>query len=78
MKRFLPFLLVAVLAVVVSFSATAQGCSMCAGVTETSTQAGASAAAGINKGVMYIFMMPYLIIGTIWFFWWRAKKKATA
>ena len=78
MKRFLPFLLVLVLVAVAFLSGSAQGCSMCSGVTETSTQAGASAAAGINKGVMYIFMMPYLIIGTIWFFWWRAKKKATA
>lgn len=51
---------------------------MCQGTVETSTDAGSSVALGINKGVLYIFMMPYLIIATIGYFWWRAKKKAEA
>lgn len=51
---------------------------MCAATAESSRSAGSSAAEGLNKGVLYIFMMPYLILGTIGFFWWRARKKAQA
>ena len=51
-------------------------CAMCAATAESSRAAGSSAAEGLNKGVLYIFMMPYLILGTIGFFWWRARKKS--
>jgi hypothetical protein len=51
-------------------------CAMCAGQVETAHSAGSSVAEGVNKGVLYIFMMPYLITGTIAYFWWRTRKKA--
>ncbi|MCS6818322.1 MAG: hypothetical protein RMJ53_00770 [Chitinophagales bacterium] len=51
---------------------------MCKASAESSLQGGSSAAAGINKGVLYMFVTPYIIAGTIAFFWWRAKKKAEA
>jgi hypothetical protein len=51
---------------------------MCAGTVESTRGAGASTAEGVNKGVLYIFMMPYLIVGTIFYFWWRARKKVQA
>ena len=53
-------------------------CAMCQATAETSRDAGASVADGINKGVLYRFFMPYLVIGTIGYFWWRARKKAQA
>ncbi len=53
-------------------------CAMCQATAETSRDAGASVADGINKGVLYLFFMPYLVIGTIGYFWWRARKKAQA
>lgn len=51
---------------------------MCTATAESSRDAGSSVAESINKGVLYIFMMPYLIIATVGYFWWRAKKKAEA
>ena len=51
-------------------------CSMCQATAESSRDAGSSNSDGINKGVMYLFFTPYLIIGTVGYFWWRARKKA--
>jgi hypothetical protein len=51
-------------------------CAMCKASAESSLESGSSAAAGINKGVLYLFLTPYLVGGTIAFFWWKAKRKA--
>jgi hypothetical protein len=47
---------------------------MCAGTVESAHGSGSSVAEGVNKGVLYIFMMPYLIIATLGYFWWRGRK----
>jgi hypothetical protein len=75
MKRYLPYLFIFSLMVLAFFNADAQ-CAMCQATAETSMDAGSSAAEGINKGVMYLFFMPWIILGTITYFWWRAQKKA--
>lgn len=64
-----------VLCSVFSIDANAQ-CAMCQATAESSRGAGSSVADGINKGVMYLFFTPYLVIGTIGFIWWRARRKA--
>lgn len=63
------------LCLLLSIDANAQ-CAMCQATAETSRGAGSSVADGINKGVMYLFFTPYLIIGGIGFIWWRARRKA--
>lgn len=78
MKRcFLLLVFVLVLVVLMPMDTAAQ-CAMCQATAESSREAGSTVAEGLNKGVLYIFMMPYLILGTIGFFWWRARKKAQA
>lgn len=76
MKKWLPFLIVIVMICLANVAAAQ--CAMCQATAETSRDAGASVADGINKGVLYLFFMPYLVIGTIGYFWWRARKKAQA
>lgn len=73
--KYLPFILIAAIVLLSVFSGHAQ-CSMCQATAESSRDAGSSNSDGINKGVMYLFFTPYLIIGTIAYFWWRARKKA--
>lgn len=75
MKRMLTVFLFIVLITAVCPDAAAQ-CAMCTATVESAQGAGSSVADGINKGVMYLFFTPYLIIGTIGYFWWRARKKA--
>jgi hypothetical protein len=70
---------ICILVVLLAFVGTASAqCAMCQATAETSLEAGASAAAGINKGVLYLFITPYLVAATIFFFWWRAKKRVEA
>lgn len=75
MKRFLvalSFLFI----LTFTHSDSAAQCSMCQATAESSRDAGSTNSDGINKGVMYLFFTPYLIIGTIGYFWWRARKRA--
>ncbi|MBP7389178.1 MAG: hypothetical protein KA841_02170 [Chitinophagales bacterium] len=74
MKKLLPILMMLFLAFA-AVELPAQ-CSMCQATAETSRDAGSANSEGINKGVMYLFFTPYLIIGTVGYFWWKARKKA--
>ena len=53
---------------------TAQ-CPMCKISAETNLNNGGSAGQGLNKGILYLFATPYLIIGGIGFFWYRNRKR---
>jgi hypothetical protein len=33
--------------------------------------------AGLNTGILYLFIMPYLLFGIIAYFWYRASKRNT-
>lgn len=72
---FLSVALIIVLLLVAQVDLSAQ-CAMCTATAETSNDAGSSAAHGLNKGVMYLFLTPYIIIGTLAYFWRRSVKKA--
>lgn len=76
MKRWIIPVFFILIILTFSYSDSAAQCAMCQATAESSHGAGASVAEGLNKGILYIFMMPYLIIGTIGFFWWKARKKA--
>ena len=79
MKKATILLTVIAVAVLVLLAADASAqCAMCQATAESSRDAGSSNSEGINKGVMSLFFTPYLIIGTIGYFWWRSRKKVKA
>ncbi len=51
-------------------------CAMCTAVADEAMKQGSAQGAGINKAVLYMFLMPYLIVATIGFIWWRKRVKA--
>lgn len=59
--------------------ATFQGmaqCAMCRTTLENNVSNGEiGIAAGINFGIMYLFFAPYILIGTVAYFWYRNSKK---
>ncbi|MDT0675049.1 hypothetical protein [Autumnicola musiva] len=55
------------------FFAEAQ-CAMCRAVLESETDQ--SAAKGINDGILYLMVFPYLLIGGIGYFIYRSRKKS--
>lgn len=52
---------------------TAQ-CPMCRMTVESNLQAGGSAGKGLNRGILYMFAMPYLLVGTMGYLWWRNRR----
>ena len=50
-------------------------CSLCRLQGESSLANGGTEAKGLNKGILYLLLTPYLMIGGFAYFWWRNKKK---
>lgn len=48
-------------------------CAMCRAVLESSGNQ--AQAEGINEGIMYLMIWPYILIGGIGFFVWRSMRK---
>jgi hypothetical protein len=61
------------------FSAATLGhaqCAMCRATLETNVSQGdVGIAAGINFGILYLLVIPYLAIGTLAWLWYRSSRK---
>ena len=57
-----------------SLNANAQ-CPMCKMSAEQNLKDGGTAGKGLNKGILYMFAAPYLIVGTLGFIWWYNRRK---
>ena len=51
-------------------------CAMCKATAETNQAGGGSDAEGLNAGIVYLMAMPYVLMGTVGFLWYRSAKKA--
>lgn len=47
-------------------------CSMCRAVLESETDQ--SAAKGINDGILYLMLFPYLLVGGVGYFIYRSRR----
>lgn len=50
-------------------------CAMCRAVLES--EEGQQTAKGINNGIVYLMIIPYVLIGTVGYFIYRNKKKTS-
>lgn len=50
-------------------------CPMCKIAAQSNMRNGGTAGKGLNRGILYMLATPYLIVGTVAFFWWRNRKK---
>ena len=57
----------------ISVSSEAQ-CAMCRAVLES--EEGGEMAKGVNNGIMYLMIFPYLLVGGIGYIIYRNRKKA--
>lgn len=53
-------------------------CAMCRAAVESQVSDGGNLAAGLNAGILYLAAIPYIIMGTIAYFWYKASKKNRA
>jgi hypothetical protein len=52
-------------------------CAMCRGTVESSMGNGRNnVGVGLNTGIVYLFVMPYLIVAVIAYAWYRSSRKA--
>lgn len=50
-------------------------CPMCRVGAETNLARGGSAGKGLNKGILFLLSLPYALVGTIGYIWWKNKRK---
>ncbi|HSF53546.1 MAG TPA: hypothetical protein VLA71_07335 [Algoriphagus sp.] len=76
MKR--KYFLLAIFFLVFQASSWAQ-CAMCRASVENNVSNGETTiGAGLNNGILYLFVMPYLMAAIIGFLWYRTAKKRKA
>ena len=44
---------------------------MCKAAAESNLKEGGKHALGLNHGILYLLVVPYLLIGSIGIWWWR-------
>jgi hypothetical protein len=71
MKKYMAFLTVFVVLLLVANGVEAQ-CAMC---TKTASQLGEKPALGLNKGILYLMLSPFIIVGFIGYRWWKHNKE---
>lgn len=50
-------------------------CPMCKIAAESNLKNGGKAGKGLNQGILYMLLTPYVLVGTIAFVWWRNRRK---
>lgn len=50
-------------------------CPMCRATAETNLANGGTEGRGLNNAILYMLGMPYIVVGTIAFFWWKNRRK---
>jgi hypothetical protein len=50
-------------------------CPMCRMSAESNLKNGGTAGRGLNRGILYMLAMPYVIVATIGYIWWRNNKR---
>lgn len=50
-------------------------CPMCRVSAESDLKNGGQTTRGLNKGIIYLLAMPYLMMASVGFIWWRSRKR---
>ena len=48
---------------------------MCKMSAESNLKNGGTAGRGLNAGILYMLALPYTLVGTIGFIWWRNYRR---
>ena len=75
-KRYVIGLMGALLMWAYSACTAAAQCSMCAATVEANgKEQGGGFAAGLNTGILYLMVVPYILFSVVGFIWYRSAKK---
>jgi hypothetical protein len=76
MKTGLKYLIASVLMLVLTLPQVVAQCAMCRATIENNVSNGdTTVGAGLNLGILYLFLAPYLLLSVIAFFWYKKAKR---
>lgn len=75
MKKGVAFILLLVALLLLNSSELWAQCSVC---TKSAQQMGEKPALGLNRGILYLMLSPFIIVGVIGFRWWKNNKQIEA
>ncbi len=52
-------------------------CPMCRMSAESNLKSGGTGARGLNAGILFMLSLPYLIVGSIGYVWWKSQQNDT-
>ena len=78
MKIILKYIaIVFILINIATISITHAQCAMCRATVESSTKSPKGQGKGLNNGILYLMVIPYLLAGGIGYFWYKRSRKET-
>ncbi|MBK8053512.1 MAG: hypothetical protein IPK35_09625 [Saprospiraceae bacterium] len=72
-NKWMIFVLVVLVIALFNVDLVAQ-CPMCKLSAESNLRDGGTQGKGLNNGILYMFAMPYLIVGTLGYLWYKNRK----
>ena len=73
-RRTILTLMIVILLFMIGGELAAQ-CPMCRIAAESNLENGGTTGRGLNRGILYLLMMPYFIVGLIGFIWYKNRNK---
>jgi hypothetical protein len=73
--RLIRFAILALLLTICAPKAAEAQCPMCRMSAESNLANGGTAGKGLNRGILLMFAMPYVMVGTIGYLWYRNRRK---
>ena len=52
-------------------------CAMCRATVESNVSSQNGAGKGLNTGILYLMTIPYILIGSLGYFWYVSSRKET-
>ena len=75
MLRKLVLFLSLIISLSVVIEKTTAQCPMCRMSAESDLKNGGTKGKGLNAGIMYMLVFPYILIGSVGFIWYRERKR---
>lgn len=50
-------------------------CAQCSAVVESNSKSGAMTTKGLNKGILFLLVAPYLAVGAVGYLWYKKYRR---
>lgn len=74
-KYIFTFLVIGLILLIVAIPDAVAQCPMCKMAAESNLKGGGSGGKGLNIGILFMLCLPYVIIGSLGYAWYRNQKK---